>query len=211
MQEFILTIMEQFGYIGVFLLIAIENIFPPIPSEVILLFGGFMTTYTKLNIVIMIIAATLGSILGAIVLYYIGKIFNKDRLKKIISGKIGKILCLKNSDIDKADKWFDTKGNKTVFFCRFIPIVRSLISIPAGMSEMPMGKFLVYTTFGSLIWNTVLVVIGSIVGENWTSILTIFDTYSSIVVVVIAIIFVICVYLFYRNRLNNKKKGSNKK
>ena len=211
MQEFILTIMEQFGYIGVFLLIAIENIFPPIPSEVILLFGGFMTTYTKLNIVIMIIAATLGSILGAIVLYYIGKIFNKDRLKKIISGKIGKILRLKNSDIDKADKWFDTKGNKTVFFCRFIPIVRSLISIPAGMSEMPMGKFLVYTTFGSLIWNTVLVVIGSIVGENWTSILTIFDTYSSIVVVVIAIIFVICVYLFYRNRLNNKKKGSNKK
>ena len=118
---------------------------------------------------------------------------------------------LKNSDIDKADKWFDTKGNKTVFFCRFIPIVRSLISIPAGMSEMPMGKFLVYTTFGSLIWNTVLFVIGSIVGENWTSILTIFDTYSSIVVVVIAIIFVICVYLFYRNRLNNKKKGSNKK
>ena len=108
-----------------------------------------------------------------------------------------KILRLKNSDIDKADKWFDTKGNKTVFFCRFIPIVRSLISIPAGMSEMPMGKFLVYTTFGSLIWNTVLVVIGSIVGENWTSILTIFDTYSSIVVVVIAIIFVICVYLFY--------------
>ncbi len=211
MQEFILTIMEQFGYIGVFLLIAIENIFPPIPSEVILLFGGFMTTYTKLNIVIMIIAATLGSILGAIVLYYIGKIFNKDRLKKIISGKIGKILRLKNSDIDKADKWFDTKGNKTVFFCRFIPIVRSLISIPAGMSEMPMGKFLVYTTFGSLIWNTVLVAIGSIVGENWTSILTIFDTYSSIVVVVIAIIFVICVYLFYRNRLNNKKKGSNKK
>lgn len=211
MQEFILAIMEQFGYIGVFLLIAIENIFPPIPSEVILLFGGFMTTYTKLNIVIMIIAATLGSILGAIVLYYIGKIFNKDRLKKIISGKIGKILRLKNSDIDKADKWFDTKGNKTVFFCRFIPIVRSLISIPAGMSEMPMCKFLIYTTFGSLIWNTVLVVIGSIVGENWTSILTIFDTYSSIVVVVIAIIFVICVYLFYRNRLNNKKKGSNKK
>ena len=209
MQEFILAIMEQFGYIGVFLLIAIENIFPPIPSEVILLFGGFMTTYTKLNIVIMIIAATLGSILGAIVLYYIGKIFNKDRLKKIISGKIGKILRLKNSDIDKADKWFDTKGNKTVFFCRFIPIVRSLISIPAGMSEMPMCKFLIYTTFGSLIWNTVLVVIGSIVGENWTSILTIFDTYSSIVVVVIAIIFVICVYLFYRNRLNNKKKGSN--
>ena len=148
MEEFILSMMNQFGYIGVFLLIAIENIFPPIPSEVILLFGGFMTTYSELNIILMIIFATLGSLLGAIVLYYIGKILNKERLKKIVSGKIGKVLRLKNSDIDKADEWFDTKGNKTVFFCRFIPIVRSLISIPAGMSEMPLGKFFLYTTTG---------------------------------------------------------------
>ena len=95
MQEFILAMMDQFGYLGVFLLIAIENIFPPIPSEVILLFGGFMTTYTTLNIIGMIISSTLGSLIGAIVLYYIGKIFNKERLKKIISGKIGKILRLK--------------------------------------------------------------------------------------------------------------------
>ena len=109
MQDLIITIMNQFGYLGVFLLITLENVFPPIPSEVILLFGGFMTTYTKLNIIIMIIAATLGSIFGAIILYYIGKIFNKERLKKIISGKIGKVLRLKNSDIDKADEWFDTK------------------------------------------------------------------------------------------------------
>ena len=167
MEEFILSMMNQFGYIGVFLLIAIENIFPPIPSEVILLFGGFMTTYSELNIVLMIIFATLGSLIGAIVLYYIGKILNKERLKKIIDGKIGKILRLKNSDIDKADEWFDKKGNKTVFFCRFIPIVRSLISIPAGMSEMPLGKFFLYTTTGSLIWNTVLIIIGAIVGEKW--------------------------------------------
>ena len=142
MQELMIQLMGQFGYIGVFLLIAIENIFPPIPSEVVLLFGGFMTTYTELNIIGMIVAATLGSLAGAIVLYYIGRILNKERLKKIVSGKIGKVLRIKNEDIDKADHWFDTKGNKTVFFCRFIPIVRSLISIPAGMSQMPMGKFL---------------------------------------------------------------------
>ena len=147
MEEMILSIMNQFGYIGVLLLIAIENVFPPIPSEVILLFGGFMTTYTELNVIGMIIFSTLGSLIGAIVLYYIGKILNKERLKKIVSGKVGKILRLKNEDIEKADHWFDTKGNKTVFFCRFIPIVRSLISIPAGMSEMPMLKFLIYTTF----------------------------------------------------------------
>lgn len=205
MEEFILSMMNQFGYIGVFLLIAIENIFPPIPSEVILLFGGFMTTYSELNIILMIIFATLGSLLGAIVLYYIGKILNKERLKKIVSGKIGKVLRLKNSDIDKADEWFDTKGNKTVFFCRFIPIVRSLISIPAGMSEMPLGKFFLYTTTGSLIWNTVLIVIGSIVGENWQSILNIFDTYSNIVLVLLVIIFVVGVYVFYHTK--NKKKS----
>ena len=204
MQEIILSIMGKYGYIGVFLLIMIENIFPPIPSEVILLFGGFMTTYTKLSILGMIISSTIGSLLGAIILYYIGKIFNKDRLKKIISGKVGKILRLRVNDIDNADRWFDNKGNKTVFFCRFIPLVRSLISIPAGMSEMPMFKFLLYTLFGSLIWNTVLIIVGSIVGENWVRIVGILDTYSHIVVVTLFIIVVLCIYLFYKKRSKRK-------
>lgn len=204
MQEIILSIMGKYGYIGVFLLIMIENVFPPIPSEVILLFGGFMTTYTKLNIFGMVVASTLGSIFGAIILYYIGKIFNKDRLKKIISGKLGKILRLKVSDIDSADNWFDNKGNKTVFFCRFIPLVRSLISIPAGMSKMPMVKFLLYTLFGSLIWNTVLIIVGSIVGENWTKIVGILDTYSQIVVIILFVVVVVGVYFFYRKRSNKK-------
>ena len=206
MQEIILNVMEQFGYLGVFLLITIENIFPPIPSEVVLLFGGFMTTYTQLNVVVMIIAATLGSLVGAIVLYYIGKILNKERLKKIVSGKIGKILRIKMEDIDKADEWFDKKGNKTVFFCRFIPIVRSLISIPAGMSEMPMLKFLIYTIAGSAIWNTVLIVIGNKVGENWVNILNIFEQYSNITLIVLVVIFVVGVSIFYWNKTRKQKE-----
>ena len=196
MQEMVLSIMEQFGYFGVFFLIAVENIFPPIPSEVILLFGGFMTTFTKLSVVGVIIAATLGSLLGAIVLYFIGKILNKERLKRIVSGKIGKVLRLKESDIDKADHWFDTKGNKTVFFCRFIPIVRSLISIPAGMSEMAIPKFLLYTIAGSLIWNSVLTIIGAKVGDNWESILGIFDNFSHIVLIILIVIFAIFLVSF---------------
>ncbi len=207
MEQIIINIMEQVGYLGVFLLIAIENIFPPIPSEVILVFGGFMTTYTTLNIPIMILAATLGSLVGAIVLYYIGKIFNKERLKKIISGKIGKVLRLKASDIEKADKWFDTKGNKTVFFCRFIPIVRSLISIPAGMSEMPMQKFLLYTITGSLIWNTVLIVVGSIVGDKWETIVGYLDNFSNVILIILVIIFVVAMYYWFVIR---KKKQSKK-
>ena len=207
MEQIIINIMEQVGYLGVFLLIAIENIFPPIPSEVILVFGGFMTTYTSLNIPIMILAATLGSLLGAIVLYYIGKIFNKERLKRIVNGKIGKVLRLKASDIEKADKWFDTKGNKTVFFCRFIPIVRSLISIPAGMSEMPMQKFLLYTITGSLIWNTVLIIVGSIVGDKWETIVGYLDNFSNIILIILVIIFVVAMYYWFviRKKKQNKK------
>lgn len=203
MQEMVIEIMNNFGYLGVFLLIAIENIFPPIPSEVILLFGGFMTTFTDMNVIGVIIASTLGSLLGAITLYYIGKILNKERLKKIITSKYGKLLRLTPEDIDKADNWFDTKGNKTVFFCRFIPLIRSLISIPAGMSEMPMKKFLIYTILGSAIWNTALTIAGSIVGENWTDILEIMDNYSHIIVILLAIAFLIAIIIFYKKR---KKK-----
>ena len=205
MQEFIINLMNQFGYIGIFLLIAIENIFPPIPSEVILSFGGYMTTYSNLNVPLVILSATLGSLLGAIVLYAIGKILNKERLMKIVSGKVGKILHLKKEDIESADKWFDTKGEKCVFFCRFIPIVRSLISIPAGMSEMNIPKFLIYTTIGSLIWNSVLVVVGSIVGENWENIVNIFDTYSTITLILLIIIFILFVVWFYKKRAKKQQ------
>ncbi len=200
MQEVIINIMNQCGYIGVFLLIAIENIFPPIPSEVILLFGGFMTTYSSMSIFGITLAATFGSILGAIILYYVGKILNKERLKKIVSGKVGLVLRLKPSDIDNADNWFDTKGNKTVFFCRFIPLVRSLISIPAGMSEMDMKKFILYTFCGSICWNFVLTFVGSKVGQNWTKIVKVLDTYSHVAIVILILIFIGFIFMFYRKK-----------
>ncbi len=204
MQEVIISIMNQFGYLGILLLIMIENVFPPIPSEIILCFGGFMTTSTKLTIVGVIISATIGSVLGAIILYFIGKILNKERLIKIVSGKVGKILRLKEKDIEMADKWFDTKGAKTVFICRFIPIVRSLISIPAGMSEMPFPKFLILTTLGTVIWNTVLTILGSIMGENWSKIVEIIDKYANITLIILIIVFVIGVTYFYYKRAKKK-------
>lgn len=205
MQQFILHIIEQFGYFGVFFLILIENVFPPIPSEVILLFSGFFSSYTSLSVFYMILASTLCSFLGAIILYYIGKIFNKERLKKIVNGRLGKILFLKENDIDKADEWFDNKGNKSVFFCRFVPIVRSLISIPAGMSEMPMGKFIIYTICGSMIWNTVLICLGYRLGSNWEYVLTILDKYQMVVIVILVIIFGYVIIKFYRKKRKSKK------
>lgn len=204
MEQFVISIMNQYGYFGIFFLIFVENIFPPIPSEVVLLFGGFMTTYSKLSVPFMVLFSTLGSVAGAIVLYYIGKILNKDRLKKIVAGKIGKVLRLKVNDIEKAVCWFDTKGNKTVFFCRFIPVVRSLISIPAGMSEMSMSKFLLYTFAGSSIWNTVLLIIGNRVGNNWKDILYIMNQYSHIVLILL--ILALIIFLFYFCSFRSKKK-----
>lgn len=186
MQAFIEMFINKFGYLSVALLIAVENIFPPIPSEVILLYGGFATTKSNLNVVLVILFATIGSVFGAIVLYLLGRILTPARMEFLIN-KYGKFLRLKMEDIEKAEKWFNTKGSLTVFFCRFIPIIRSLISIPAGISKMSLPKFFFYTTVGTAIWNTVLVYLGAITGENWHSIEAIFDKYSKVFYVLIAV------------------------
>lgn len=208
MQALIITMMNKFGYLGILLLIALENIFPPIPSEVILGFGGFMTTYTNLNIIGIIIFSTLGSIIGAVILYYIGSILNKERLSRIVNGKIGKILFLKEKDIEKAYVWFDKKGYATVFFCRFVPIVRSLISIPAGMSEMKIFNFSILTLIGSFIWNSVLVIVGSLLGENWEKLAIIMDEFSTIVLILIIILFIVGLFIFYKNKIKKKQVNS---
>lgn len=204
MEAFIEQIMNSYGYLGIGLLILIENVFPPIPSEVILTFGGLMTTRTNLTVLGVIISATIGSLLGAIVLYLIGKILNKDRLIKIVESKYGRLLRVKRKDIESADKWFLEKGTGTVFFCRFIPVVRSLISIPAGMSEMSMVKFIIYTVVGSAIWNTVLVCVGAFAGSQIDNILNILDNVSHIILILLIVIFVVCAFLFYKSRLKKK-------
>ena len=187
MQNWIITIMNRFGYLGVAGLIGLENIFPPIPSEVILTFGGFMTTCTDLTFTGVVVSSTIGSLIGAILLYGIGWILSYDKLCRILSGKTGKILHLYPEDIDKAVSWFDKRGNYTVFFCRFIPIVRSLISIPAGCAKMKMLTFLLLTTAGSFIWNTVLVYLGALAGKSWSKIAGYMDTYSTIVLSILII------------------------
>lgn len=200
MQDIIINIMNNYGYIGVFLLILIENVFPPIPSEVILLFGGFMTTYTSLSVLGMTLSSTLGSLIGAIILYKIGSVFNDRRLKKLINTKFGKLLRINNKDIDSTFNYFKSKGEKTIFFCRFIPLIRSLISVPAGMNKMNMSKFMIYTTLGSLIWNIVLIVIGNMVGNKWEEILKILDAYSKYTVIVLFIVAFIVILKFYRKK-----------
>ncbi|MCI7041560.1 MAG: DedA family protein [Lachnospiraceae bacterium] len=201
MQNWIITIMNRFGYLGVAGLIGLENIFPPIPSEVILTFGGFMTTCTDLTFTGVVVSSTIGSLIGAILLYGIGWILSYDKLCRILSGKTGKILHLYPEDIDKAVSWFDKRGNYTVFFCRFIPIVRSLISIPAGCAKMKMLPFLLLTTAGSFIWNTVLVYLGALAGKSWSKIAGYMDTYSTIVLIILIIAVLSALYFFIKSRI----------
>lgn len=205
MENLIIQIMNNYGYIGICLLILVENVFPPIPSEVILTFSGFMTTNSNITVIGVIIAATIGSLLGAIILYYIGKILNKERLITIVNSKYGKWLKIKPKDVEAADKWFNGKGNKAVFFCRFIPVVRSLISIPAGMSEMPLVKFIVYTVLGSIIWNTTLVCVGAFAGDKKDYILSLLNEASHIVVILLIITFLGIVFWFYKIRGKKEK------
>lgn len=205
MQNFLEEIINQFGYAAIVVLIAVENIFPPIPSEVILTFGGFMTAATDMTVTGVIIASTAGSVGGAVVLYYLGSILGAERMKRIVM-KYGKWLRLTTDDVDKSYGWFNKYGSWTVFFCRFIPLIRSLISIPAGMSRMNMLKFLVLTTIGTFIWNTVLVNLGASVGENWEDIVAVMDVYSNIAYAVIAVLGIAFLVWFFYFRPKKKVK-----
>ncbi|MEK4712439.1 MULTISPECIES: DedA family protein [unclassified Sporosarcina] len=199
MENWITEFMDQFGYFGVFLLIMIENVFPPIPSEVILTFGGFMTTYSDMTRMGVIIAATVGSIIGAMILYSIGLFLDVARLEKIVD-RWGGVLRLTRKDIRKADAWFDKYGPWTVLLCRLVPLIRSLISIPAGMSNMNFPLFILLTTIGSLIWNTALVMIGAAVGDNWQSIVHYMDIYSNVAYALLAIGGIVSCFWYIRFR-----------
>ncbi|MCJ1782710.1 DedA family protein [Mammaliicoccus sciuri] len=199
MESWITSVMEQFGYFGIALLILLENVFPPIPSEVILTFGGFMTTKSDLTVLGVVVASTIGSVGGAVILYWIGRILNVERIERIIE-KWGKYLRLTKEDVRKADAWFDKYGPWTVFFCRFIPLIRSLISVPAGMSGMNQWLFLVLTTIGTMIWNLVLVLVGAKVGDNWHQIVNYMDVYSHFMYAVIAIGIIVFIIWFIRKK-----------
>lgn len=207
MQGVITELVNKYGYGGIVILIFVENIFPPIPSEIILTFGGFLTTYTRLTVLGTTIFSTIGSVFGAIALFSIGKLLSPDRLNKFIEGKIGKRLRLNKEDIDKARETFLKRGNNAVFFCRFIPILRSMISIPAGMSGMKFGYFIVLTTLGSFVWNLVLISLGAFAGKSWEKVAVYVDMCSDVVKIVVILLIVILILKKILENLAQKKAG----
>ncbi|NUT93178.1 MAG: DedA family protein [Saccharothrix sp.] len=192
----ITDLMETFGEPGAGLAIALENLFPPLPSELFLPLAGFTASKGEMNLLAAILWTTAGSVAGALVLYYVGALLGRDRVRRIAA----KMPLVKVSDVDKTEAWFQRHGRATVFFGRMVPIFRSLISIPAGVERMPLPTFLVFTTAGSAIWNTGLILAGYALGENWHLV----ENYIGLASKVVAGLVVLAVAWFVVSRLTNK-------
>lgn len=199
-SEWVLFIMAKFGYLGIIFAMFAENVFPPIPSEVIMPAAGFAVARGDLSLIMVILAGTLGSVLGALPLYYLGSLFNKERLV-LFTEKYGKYVFVKSDDVLSSNAWFDKHGKKAVFFGRMVPGIRSLISIPAGMNKMPLLSFLVLTAIGSSIWTTVLTLAGYHFGKNYDVIATMLAPYSK---VFLLLAMVIVIGWFIKRRLSTQ-------
>ncbi|WP_420595505.1 DedA family protein [Deinococcus sp.] len=169
MVDWMLGVMNSLGYLGIVLLMIVENLFPPIPSEVILPAAGFAAARGDLSLAGVVLAGAVGSVLGTLPLYYVGRYFSEDKLVAW-ADKHGKWLALSGDDIHKADDWFDKHGPKAVLFGRMVPGIRSLLSLPAGMSEMPLAQFLIYSFLGSGLWAGLLAYAGYLLGDNYEAV-----------------------------------------
>ncbi len=167
--QWVTAVIEALGYPGLLALVALENVFPPIPSEVILPLAGFMTGQGRFSFPLVLIATTLGSMVGAMILYGVGAAAGQNRMHRLVA-RYGHWALLTPEDLTRAEIWFDRYGPIAVFTGRLAPVVRSLVSIPAGYRRMPLGQFLILTGFGSAVWNGALVGLGWALGENWHSI-----------------------------------------
>lgn len=169
MLEWITNLMNQTGYFAVTLLMLLENVFPPLPCEVIMPLAGLTAAQGKLTFLGIVFAGALGSVLGSIPLYYLGRWYGLDRLKAW-TDKHGRWLTISSKDLDKNHEWFERHGNKAVFLGRLVPGIRSLISIPAGIHNMNLGYFLLYTGLSALIGAALLTLTGYVLGENYNQV-----------------------------------------
>ena len=159
MNEWVTNTIDSLGYLGIGFLMLLENLFPPIPSEVIMPLAGFTAAQGKMNIGLAIAAGVIGTMLGAIPWYYTGLLLGEERLRSLID-RYGKWMGISGEDISKSVVWFNRHGLKAVFFGRLVPGIRTLISIPAGLSKQPLIPFFLYSTFGTILWVTMLTCAG---------------------------------------------------
>jgi membrane protein DedA with SNARE-associated domain len=181
--QWAVDLMEVIGAPGAGLAIALENLFPPLPSEIILPLAGFTASRGNFSLFEAVFWTTLGSVIGALVLYGVGAALGRHRMRVLV----GKVPLIDIEDIDRVEAWFERHGYKAVFFGRMIPLFRSLISVPAGIERMPVWRFVMLTTAGSLIWNVIFVLAGFYLGENWHIVEQYSGVFKNIVIVVVVL------------------------
>lgn len=195
-------IMTALGYPGIALIMLVENLFPPIPSELVMPLAGFLVAQGQFSFPGAILAGTTGSVLGAVALYYIGRLAGEPLVRPFIRS-YGKWFLLSEADLDKSLDVFTRHGDIMVFTGRVIPLIRSLISLPAGMNRMPLGRFLLLTTLGSALWTTLLTVAGYILGANWGLVVEFISDYQKIVLALIGL--GVIYFVFTRVRSSRRK------
>lgn len=200
MTDWIISIMEQLGYFGIALLMFLDNVFPPVPSEIIMPSAGFAASQGQLSFIGVIVAGSLGSLIAAAALYWIGRKISHEALFNWVD-RYGKYLFIKSGDVKKALDWFEHYGHRVVFFGRMVPAVRSLISIPAGMSRMPFWKFMSYSALGTIIWTTFLAYVGFYFGNNTELMQQIFSRVGYVIIAICIILSSIWLYKkFYQTK-----------
>lgn len=195
MDRFVHSLMENFGAFGIALLMFLENIFPPIPSEIIMPLAGYQAATGQMSLATVLVAGTIGSLLGIIPWYYLGVFFGKARVVAL-AARWGRWLTLSPADVERADEWFSRHGVWAVFLGRLVPTVRTLISVPAGLSRMPFGLFLLFSAIGTAIWTTGLALAGYLLGQNYEAIDAYVGPVSNIVVAFIVILYIYRVVTF---------------
>ncbi|MEU7971219.1 DedA family protein [Micromonospora sp. NPDC049089] len=177
------SVIEVMGPVGVALLVALESIVPPIPSEIVLALAGFLAHEGKFNVFVVVLAATVGSLVGALVLYWLGAALGEERLKRWLDH----IPLVDSDDLERADKWFERHGRWAVLIGRVVPVVRSLVSVPAGANRMPMGEFILLTTIGSGVWNGLIVGAGYALGSQWQDVARYSDWFNYAIVAIFVV------------------------
>ncbi len=214
LANWVQDVINQFGYLGVALLVVIENVFPPIPSEIVLPFAGFVAQQgaTAVNtaadaaqsdttVVGMMIAATIGSVVGALILYFVSAAIGPERLRGFVE-RFGKWFGVKSSDLVRAQQWFDRRSVVAVLVGRCVPLIRSIVSIPAGFRRMKLSSFVVLTAIGSAVWNIALIGAGAVLGDQWERVGEYVGVFQWLVIA--AILFL--VVRFVVSRLKNRRQ-----
>ncbi|WDR04411.1 DedA family protein [Devosia rhodophyticola] len=189
MSEWIISVVTDWGYVGVFLMMVLENVFPPIPSELIMPFAGFAAANGDLNVVGVVLAGTAGSIFGTLAWYYAARLLGLERFRALCNW-FGRFATISEQDIDSAVHWFGRYGRWAVLFGRLVPAIRTLISVPAGLAAMSLPQFLVVSTIGTALWTAFLTGAGYVLHDNYDRVEGWLDPVTTAVIVLVVVIYV---------------------